>query len=190
MNQMIAGLSGLAVAVLLGGPTGPSSALAQPEETIEVVNQTDHEVTAWIGGAPAGVVPARSRLEIAGAPRGPVTILATDRETGALLATESTVLAEGERFTWTLEPIIFVGEEKGTGLVQLVNNLDCAAAVTLGGNSAGELSPGATRVLPRVVAGTVTARAVCPDGERVIEESLTIEPGETTIWRIGEIGPG
>lgn len=162
-----------------------STLYGQRPESVVVVNETDREALVWVDGVPRDVVPPDAHAPLAGVPEGAITLMATDAVTGRVLATESTVLSTGEEFTWTLYPIRVIGEEKGTGTVVLENALGVTVEVTLGGNEVAVLLPGATRVLPRVVAGDVVARAVEPGGSVVAEKTLTIAAGTVSRWTIG-----
>ena len=172
-----------AVALLTALAAG--RAPAQLPETIVVNNVLDRTVLVWVDGVPRDVVGAGEEKTIGDAPEGVVTMMATDAASGAVIATEHTSLTEGEIFTWTLYLVPVVGEEQGTGTVVLTNGLDTTIEVRLGGQTRAILAPGATRVLPRVVAGTVEAVAATPDGTALATETLTIIPGEITRWQIG-----
>jgi hypothetical protein len=161
------------------------SAPAQLPETIMVNNALDRPVLVWVDGVPRDVVAAGEEKTIGDAPEGVVTMMATDAASGAVIATEHTSLTEGEIFTWTLYLVPVIAEEQGTGTVVLTNGLDTTIEVRLGGETRAVLAPGATRVLPRVVAGTVEAVAATPDGTSLATETLTIVPAEITRWMIG-----
>jgi hypothetical protein len=160
-------------------------ASGQAPETIVVNNALDRPVLVWVDGVPAEVVPAAAEKAIGDAPEGVVTLMATDVSTGNVIATEHTNLSEGETFTWTLYLVPIVGEAMGSGTVVLTNGLDRVVEVSLGGQRSAVLAPRATRVLPRVVAGTVDAVAAAPDGTVLATETLTIVDGEVTTWRVG-----
>jgi hypothetical protein len=158
---------------------------AQLPETIVVNNALDRPVLVWVDGVPRDVVAAGEEKTIGDAPEGVVTMMATDAASGAVIATEHTSLTEGEIFTWSLYLVPIAGEEQGTGTVVLTNGLGTTIEVRLGGQTRAVLAPGATRVLPRVVAGAVEAIAVTPDGTSLATQTLTIGPGEITRWVIG-----
>ncbi|HJR54728.1 MAG TPA: hypothetical protein VJ982_13565 [Gemmatimonadota bacterium] len=173
-------------AVALGLTTlSATSAPAQLPETIIVRNALDRSVLVWVDGVPREVVGADQEETVGDAPEGVVTLMATDASSGAVIATEHTSLTEGETFTWTLYLVPVAGEAQGTGTVVLANGLDMTIEVRFGGETRAVLAPGATRVLPRVVAGTVEAVATAPDGTSLAAETLTILPGEITRWEIG-----
>ena len=67
----------------------------------------------------------------------------------------------------------------------LTNGLDRVIEVTLGGHTTAVLMPGASRVLPRIVAGAVEAVAVAPDGTRLASQTLVVADGEVTRWHVG-----
>lgn len=161
------------------------AAWAQVPERIEVVNQLDRDVLVWVNGDPRVYVGPNATGSTGDLPEGPVTLLATCPATGELLATERTALAEGETFSWTLYPVSVAGEEQGTGIVVLMNGLDRTIHVDLGGNHVATLAPGASRVLPRVVTGTVTATARDLPGTELARTTLTIPDGEITRWVVG-----
>lgn len=175
----------LVTAVALLTALGSSPAAGQVPETIVVNNALDRPVLVWLDGMPTEVVPATEEKTIGPVPEGPVTLMATDVANGSVIATEHTSLAEGETFRWTLYLVPVFGEEAGVGTVVLVNGLDRVIEVTLGGRTTAVLAPGATRVLPRVVAGTVDAVALTSDGTTLASRTLTIADGQVTSWRIG-----
>lgn len=177
-------LERLALAGLLGALVATPLA-AQVPETIVVNNALDRPVLVWVDGVPTEVVPATGKKAIGDAPQGMITLMATDVSSGSVIATEHTALSEGETFTWTLYLVPVPGEEAGAGTVVLTNRLDQVIEVTLGGNTTAVLLPGATRVLPRVVAGTVVAVASTPGGTELATHTLTISDGQVTSWRIG-----
>lgn len=178
-------VSAALAALLFAGLLSTPALHAQRPENVLVVNDTDRDVRVWVGGVPREVVSADTEVRLADVPEGAVTLMATDAATGEILATQHTSLAPGEAFTWTLYPIALVGEEKGAGTVVLDNRLDVAVEVTLAGNEVAVLTPGATRVLPRIVAGDAVARATEPGGSVVAEETLTILDGGIVRWEIG-----
>jgi hypothetical protein len=161
------------------------AAWSQRPERIEVVNELDRDVLVWVNGDPRVYVTAGSTGSTADLPEGPVTLLATCPLTDELLATQRTALADGELFTWTLYPVPVAGEEQGTGIVVLLNGLDTVVEVDLGGALVATLAPGASRVLPRVVAGSANATARDPAGAVVAETTITIPDGDITRWVIG-----
>lgn len=165
----------------------PVTGRAQPER-VQVVNQLDRDVLVWVNGDPRVFVGPNATGSTTDVPEGPVLLQATCPKTGELLATERTSMAPGETFTWTLYPVGVVGEEQGTGVVVVENGLDRSVEVRLGGNLYGWIAPGAVRVEPRIVAGTVTATATDDAGTVLAERTLTVAPGEIVRWRIGTGG--
>lgn len=161
-----------------------SRAYGQASETIVVTNALDRPVLIWVDGVPAEVVPAAEEKVIGDAPGGAVTLMATDVSSGSIIATEHTALSEGETFNWTLYLVPVPGEEMGSGTVVLTNGLDRVVEVSLGNQKSAVLAPLATRVLPRIVAGTVEAVATAPDGTVLATETLMIVDGEVTLWRV------
>ena len=174
----VAATAMLLTALVAGGAFG------QAPETIVVNNALDRPVLVWVDGVPAEVVPPAAEKAIGDAPEGAVTLMATDVSSGTILATEHTALSEGETFRWTLYLVPIPGEEMGSGTVVLTNALDRLVEVSLGGQTSAVLAPMATRVLPRVVAGTIQAVAAAPDGTVLATETLTIVDGEVTLWRV------
>jgi hypothetical protein len=165
----------------------PAAAAAQPA-TIVVENQLDRSLLVWIDGDLEGVVPANGVARFEGRDTGRVSLLAGDSR--GIVASEKTTLSGGETFTWTLFPVAVFGEERGTGVVVVENDLDHAVEVRLGGNLFGRLAPGAVRVEPRIVAGNLVAVASSDTRGVVAEKTLTIVPGEIVRWRIGQVaGP-
>ena len=176
--------------VVIAAAILPAPARAQRPERIEIVNELDRPVLVWIDGDPRLVVDANSTSSTTDVPEGIVLLQATTTTSGTLLATERTSISPGETFTWTLYPVAIVGEERGTGVVVIENDLDHVVEVRLGDNLFGFLAPGAVRVEPRIVAGNVIAVASSDTRGVVAERTLTIEPGEIVRWRIGTLaGP-
>lgn len=173
-------LAALAAAALIH----PAMASAQPA-TIVVENQLDRSLLVWIDGDLEGVVPANGQARFEGLDTGRVSLLAGDAR--GIVASESTALSGGEVFSWTLFPVAVLGEEQGTGVVVIENDLDHVVEVRLGGNLFGRLAPGAIRVEPRIVAGNVIAIASSDTRGVVAERTLTIVPGEIIRWRIGQM---
>ena len=176
--------SRVALAAILLTALAAGGAFGQMPETIVVNNALDRPVLVWVDGVPAEVVPAAGEKAIGDAPEGAVTLMATDVSSGSIIATEHTALSEGETFHWTLYLVPVPGEEAGAGTVILTNGLDRVIEISLGGETSAVLAPLATRVLPRVVAGTVEAIATAPDGTVLDTETLMIVDGEVTRWRV------
>ena len=134
-------LQAAAMALASGGLRGQTA-------TVEVENELDRDLLIWIDGEPRGVVPANDRVAFDGLPDGPVTLLASGLRREGIEASERRVLAPGESFTWVLYPIPVLGEEQGTGILVVTNELDVPAEITAGGLRAlSEPVPGARRLV-------------------------------------------
>ena len=174
----------LALAVLgLGALSIPRAAWGQAA-TVEVENQLDREMMVWVNGEPRGVAPANGSVVFDDVPEGPVTLLASGVDRTGVEASERRVLASGETFTWTLYPIPVLGEEKGTGMLVVINELDKPVQIVVGGAMLGWVSPAGSRSFPRLVAGDVPVEALDAEQDLVEKADLTIEDGEIERWVI------
>lgn len=177
---MIVGFYALAGTVLAAPARGQADSLG----AVVVVNQLDREFLIWINGEPRGLVPAEGRATFDHVDPGTLSLLASGVGSEGIVAGEKRALAPGQSFEWTLYPQIRLGEEKGTAMLVLTNGLDQEVDVSLGGNEAGRLGPGARRTYPAIVAGDVTAKVMDLEGRVLKRFALTIMPGETMRWTI------
>jgi len=173
----------LALALIMGLTFSALAAVQQPA-TVEVVNDVERDMLIWVNGDPRIVVGGFERATIPDIPPGPVSLLASGQGIEGVVASERRVLASGETFTWMLYPVVVFGEEKGTGIVVITNDLDETVDVVLGGNVIARLAPGASRTTRRVVAGETMLAARNLEGDRLLEREVVVIPGEIVRWSL------
>lgn len=171
-------LPGTGMAVTPGGLWGQTA-------TVEVENQLDRGMLVWINGEPRGVASANGRVSFDGIPDGPVTLLASGLQAEGIEASERRLLAPGESFTWILYPIPVLGEEKGTGILVVTNELDVPVQVMAGGGVLGWVSPSGTRSFPNLVAGSFPVEARDVEQDLLEKTDIAIDDGEIARWVIG-----
>lgn len=161
-----------------------SGAHARVPATVVVVNQLQRGVTVWINGEMKGRVQSAGRAEFHRIPAGQISLQAGAAGSAGPVASEERAIASGETFTWTLFPVLAWEEEKGTGTLVLTNALERDVDISLNGDPAGRLGPGATRAYPRVVVGDVLVSARGADGSVLEERQLSVVMGGIARWEI------
>lgn len=169
---------GTGMALTVGGLRGQTA-------TVEVDNQLDRELLVWINGEPRGIAPANGQVSFEGLPDGPVILLASGLDRDGIEASERRILASGETFTWTLYPIPVLGEERGTGILVVTNELEVPVQIMAGGGILGWVSPSGTRSFPNLVAGTAPVEARDAEQDLLEKTDVRIEDGGIARWVIG-----
>lgn len=167
------------------GVTLTAGGLLGQAATVEVENRLDRDMLVWIDGDPRGVAPANGRVTFDGLRDGSVTLLATGLPDRGVEASERRVLAAGETFSWILYPIPVLGEEKGTGILVVTNELETPAQVMVGGAVLGWVSPSGTRSFPNLVAGSIPVEARDAEQRLLEKADVRLADGEVERWVIG-----
>jgi hypothetical protein len=174
----------LAVPVRAQTPKGSAGESRTPA-TVVVENRLDRGVAVWINGEMKGRVEPAGQARFPGVPAGMMSIQAGVTGSAGPVAGEERALEPGETFTWTLYPVLYWQEEKGTGTLVLENVLGREVDVFLNGDPAGRLGAGATRAYPRVVVGQVEVSARNAEGQVLEERTLAVTAGRISRWEIG-----
>jgi hypothetical protein len=182
-------LTALTAAPLLSQDAARGSEGGEGPGSVVVVNTLERVVSVWINGDLEGHVEPGDEVRFPNVPSGRLRLQAGGVGSGGPVAMEQRTLAPGETFTWTLYPVVAMGEEKGAGTVVLLNALAEVVDVQLGGRPAGSLAPGARRAYPRVVVGEVKCEARSVAGETLAEHTLEVRSGRIARWTIGGRAP-
>jgi hypothetical protein len=178
-----------ALVVLLAAWLLPAAVQAQdPDSGVVVVrNELDRDLLVWINGEPRGLAESESEARFEGVPAGILSLLVSAPGAEGIVASERRTMTPGRTFLWTIYPIPVEGEEKGSTVLVVHNDLDRSVRVELAGNVAGWIEAGAVRTFPRVASGDVTARVEDEMGSVIHAFALTLIPRETMVWRIGPL---
>ena len=174
-------LAALAALIVAAGPLEAQ----EPVGRVVVRNLLDQDLLIWINGEPRGLAEARGEAVFDGIPPGSLSLLASGSGAQGIVASEKRGFAPGATFRWTLYPIPVYGEEKGSTVLVVRNQLDAAIELELAGNPAGQIEPGGARTYARIAAGDVTARVRYAAGRVLYDFPLTLIPDETMVWEIG-----